>query len=145
MAEIMPVGGSSGMSRKDPAAGVQKVIAVLIGAGMLVDYIQMLVYQNGSPRALARHGGDGGHMTLFVLANDEYLTGITGRHGEYIDSLTLHTNKRTSPRFGGHGGEREYSIFAAEGDQIVGLWSRSDTFVNAIGVVTAPAPRSARF
>lgn len=144
MAEIMPIGGRTGMNRKDPVAGVRKVIAVLIGAGLLVDYIQLLVYQNGAPQALVRHGGDGGHLTPFVLANDEYLTGITGRYGEYVDSITLHTNTRSSPRFGGHGGEREFAIHANPGEQIVGIWSRSDTFINAIGAITALAPGHAR-
>jgi len=141
MAEINPIGGSGGTFRKDPVAGVEKVIAVLISTGLLVDFVQLMVCQNGAPQVLAQHGGDGGHLTPFVLADDEYLTGITGRYGLYIDSITLHTNKRTSQRFGGRGGEREYTIHAQAGEQIVGLCCRSDTSVDAIGAITAPAPQ----
>ena len=140
MAELSPVGGSGGILRKDPIDGVEKVIAVLISAGLLVDFLQLMVRQYGAPHALVQHGGDGGHFTPFVLADDEYLTGISGRYGLYIDSITFHTNNRTSPRFGGHGGEREYSIHANPGEQIVGLWCRSDTYIDAIGAITARAP-----
>ena len=141
MREIVPVGGSGGRFRIDAAAGAQKVIAVLISAGVLIDFIQLMVYQNNSPQVLAPHGGDGGHFTAFVLANDEYLTGFTGWYGLYLDSITLHTNKRTSQRFGGHGGEREYAIHANSGEQIVGLLSHSENFVHAIGAIIIPAPR----
>ena len=140
MREITPIGDSGGKFRKDPVIGSQKIIAVLISAGMLVDFIQLMVYQNNSPQVLAAHGGDGGHFTAFVLANDEYLTGFTGWYGSYIDSITLHTNKRTSQRFGGHGGEREYEIRANSGEQIIGLLSRSERFIHAIGAVMVPAP-----
>ena len=140
MAEINPQGGRGGTLRKDPTAGVQKVIAVLISSGILIDFLQLIVRQNGTNRALAQHGGDGGHLTPFVLNDDEYLTGISGRHELYIDSITLHTNIRTSQRFGGHGGEREFSINANNGEQIVGLWCRSDIYIDALGAITAPAP-----
>jgi hypothetical protein len=141
MAEIEPIGGSGGRPRKDPADGVEKVIAVLISAGMYIDFLQLIVRQNGVPQVLAQHGGDGGHLTPFVLADDEYLTGVTGRYGLYVFSIMLHTNKRTSQRFGGSGGDREYSIHTSAGEQIVGLWCRSEELIDAIGVITAPIPR----
>ena len=140
MVEINPIGGSGGTLRKDPVDGVEKVIAVLISAGFLIDFLQFIVRQNGIPQALVQHGGDSGHFTPFVLADDEYLTGITGRYGLYIDSITLYTNRRISPRFGGRGGEREYAIHANAGEQIVGLWCRSDSYIDAIGAITARAP-----
>ena len=142
MAEISPIGGCRGRLLKDPVADVEKVIAVLISAGLLVDFLQLMVRQNGNPQVLVQHGGDGGHLTPFVLADDEYLTGITGRYGLSIHSITLYTNNRVSQRFGGHGGDREYSIHANAGEQIVGLWCHSDTFVDSIGAITAPISQS---
>ena len=140
MAEINPIGGSGGMLRKDPVAGVQKVIAVLVNSGMMVDLLQFIVRQNGTNQALVQHGGDGGHLTPFVLADDEYLTGISGRYTMYIESITLHTNMRDSQRLGGRGGERELEINADTGNQIVGLWCRSDVYIDALGAITAPVP-----
>jgi len=138
VAEINPIGSSGGMLRKDPAAGVQRVIAVLVSAGVLIDMLQLIVRQKGCPVALVQHGGDGGHMTPFVLADNEYLTGISGKHSLYISSITLHTNMRESQRFGGGTGERDFSINANAHEQIVGLWCRSDTYIDAIGAITAP-------
>jgi hypothetical protein len=141
MREIMPVGDPGGALSKDLADGVTKVLAVLVSAGMLIDYIQLLAYFGSEPLALTGHGGDGGHFTPFVLARDEYLTGITGWYGAYVNSLTLHTNQRSSHQFGGRGGEREFRIQAGPGEQIVGLICRAETFIHAIGAITAPAPR----
>ena len=138
MTEINPTGGSGGILRKDPAEGVQKVIAVLVSAGVLIDMLQLIVRQKDAPAALVQHGGDGGHMTTFVLADNEYLTGVSGKSSLYVNSITLHTNIRESKRFGGGTGEREFSINANANEQIVGLWCRSDTYIDAIGVITAP-------
>jgi hypothetical protein len=141
MAEITPVGGSGGQLRKDTTTGVQKVIVVLISAGMYIDFVQLIVRQEGELRVLPHHGGDGGHLTPFVLADDEYLTGISGWYSWYINSMVLYTNKRVSGRFGSSIGEREYSIQVDPGEQIIGLWTHSEQFIDAIGVITAPAPR----
>jgi hypothetical protein len=138
LAEINPIGVSGGILRKDPTTGVRKVVAVLISAGVLIDMLQLIVQQKDGFLALVQHGGDGGHLTPFVLANNEYLTGISGKSSLYINSITLHTNMRESQRFGGGTGEREFSISANANEQIVGLWCRSDIYIDAIGVITAP-------
>lgn len=36
---------------------------------------------------------------------DEYLIGVSGRAGWYVDSLRFHTNKRVSAVYGGAGGD----------------------------------------
>jgi hypothetical protein len=141
MAEIIPVGSNSGITRKDPVDGVEKIIVVLISAGVLIDFLQLIVQKGNDLLVLSHHGGDGGHLTPFLLASDEYLTGITGRYGIYIDSMVLQTNKRTSQRFGGSGGDKEYSIQAKRGEQIIGLWCRSDIYIDAIGAITTLAPQ----
>lgn len=138
MAEIHPIGGSGGILRKDPTLGVKKVIAVLISAGVLIDMLQLIVKQEGGSLALVQHGGDGGHLTPFVLADNEYLTGISGKSSLYVSSITFQTNMRESQRFGGGTGEKEFSINANANEQIVGLWCRSDIYIDAIGVITAP-------
>ena len=138
MAEIHPTSGSGGILRKDPTTGVQKVIVVLVSAGVLIDMLQLIVRQEGGFSALVQHGGDGGHLTPFVLADNEYLTGISGKSSLYISSIIFHTNMRESQRFGGSTGEREFSITANPHEQIVGLWCRSDIYIDAIGGITAP-------
>ncbi len=79
-------------------------------------------------------GGLGGEHRIFYLDDDEYLTGISGRAGWYIDSIQFHTNKRRSPLFGGVGGDVEYSFAAPAGYEITGLFGRSAWYIDSLGV-----------
>ena len=85
----------------------------------------------GSPRAgqpdpanagavieLPHLGGGSGFRHTITLDADEYLTGISGRSGRYIDSIRFHTNLRTSDTFGGPFGAADYALHAPEGTQI---------------------------
>jgi len=85
-----------------------------------------------------RYGGPNGKETVFRLDSNEYITGISGRYGDYLDSITVKTNKRTSPRFGGAGGKRDYRLDVAQGSQTVGFVGRSGQYIDAIGLITAP-------
>lgn len=136
MAEISPIGGNGGIARKDTVDGVQKVIMVLISAGILIDMMQLIIRQKEGPQALVQHGSDGRHLTPFTLADDEHLAGISGRYSLYVTSVTLNTNTRTSHRFGGNTGEKDFFIEAKPGEQIVGLWCRSEEYIDAIGAIT---------
>ncbi len=80
----------------------------------------------------------GGERFTFRLDEDEYLTGISGRHGWYVDSIRLHTNKRQSPLYGGAAGQRDYAFMAPPGHQIAGLFGRSDWYIDALGVTLRP-------
>lgn len=83
-------------------------------------------------------GGMGGEHHTFHLDDDEYLTGISGRCGWYIDSLRLHTNKRVSPVYGGQAGDRDYLFVAPEGYEVFGLFGRSGWYIDALGVSARP-------
>jgi hypothetical protein len=91
-----------------------------------------------------RRGGSGGRLNVFHLDADEYIAGISGRTGKYVDSIQFHTNKRSSPLFGGRGGDREYRIEIPAGYQAVGFAGRADQYVDAVGL-TYVARRSGRF
>lgn len=81
-------------------------------------------------------GGLGGEHHSFYLDEDEYLTGISGRAGWYIDSIRFHTNKRVSPTYGGGGGDREYSFIAPAGFEVGGFFGRSEWYIDSLGVYT---------
>jgi hypothetical protein len=85
-----------------------------------------------------RHGGSGGTVTSFRLGADEYITGISGRSGDYIDSLRIHTNRRESPLFGGSGGNRDFRIVVPEGNQAVGFVGRAGDYIDAVGLAYTP-------
>lgn len=79
-------------------------------------------------------GGLGGEHHVFYLDEDEYVTGINGRAGWYIDSIQFRTNKRRSPLYGGSGGDRDYSFDAPAGYEVAGLFGRSDWYIDSLGV-----------
>lgn len=114
------------------------IVEVRVEAGEYIDSIQMIYGFPGSrPTEGARHGGEGGRVTNFRLEPGEYIVGISGRYGKYLDSLRIHTNMRTSQLFGGNGGDREYRIEVPEGNQAVGFMGRSGMYIDAIGLIYA--------
>jgi hypothetical protein len=122
-----------------------RVSAVYVWSGDFVDRIQFVyTLSNGNIFEGEIHGGNGGRREVFQLANGEYITGISGRYGDYIDSIRIHTNRRTSPVFGGRGGNRDFRIDVPSGNQAIGLKGRSGKFLDAIGLVYLSARGSDR-
>ena len=85
-----------------------KISAVSLLTGLYVDTLD-IAYQGegGAEVRLGPVGGFGGISHVFELGEGEYLTGISGRNGVYIDSIRFHTNLRTSDTFGGPFGAAE--------------------------------------
>ena len=83
-------------------------------------------------------GGLGGNHHVFYLDDDEFLIGISGRCGWYVDGVRFHTNKRVSDLYGGQGGERDFALMAPPEYEISGLFGRSDWYVDALGVRVRP-------
>ena len=130
--------GGSPFSDPQPAAGT-RVTEIRIRSGETIDAIQM-VYASatGSSALASQHGGSGGRLNVFRLDADEYITGISGRYGEMVDSLRIHTNKKTSPLYGGSGGSGDYQIEVPNGTEALGFTGRSGERVDAIGLTYAP-------
>jgi hypothetical protein len=68
-----------------------------------------------------------------IININEYIVGLSGRCGDFIDSIRLQTNKRTSPVYGGSGGNREFRIDVPSGNQALGFTGRSGGYLDAIG------------
>jgi hypothetical protein len=68
-----------------------------------------------------------------VLDSDEFITGIRGRAGKYLDNITFVTNKRVFGPFGGAGGN-PFNLYVPAGYQVRRLWGRSGDVIDAIGV-----------
>ena len=132
-------GGSGGTEFVDadvPAGG--RIVEVRIHAGEYLDSIQMVyAMPDGRPLEAARHGGEGGRGMSFRLDQREYIVALSGRCGTYVDSLRIHTNKRTSELFGGRGGEREFRIDVPNDNQATGFMGRSGEYLDAIGLTYA--------
>ncbi len=136
--EIAGGRGGNPFSDSDFRSG-NRVLEVHIFSGERVDAVQVL-YQQADGRTVLgpRHGGSGGRENALRLDSDEYITGISGRYGEQIDSIRIQTNKRTSPLFGGSGGNRDYRIEAPQGNQAIGFIGRSGDYLDAIGLLSVP-------
>jgi hypothetical protein len=134
------LGGQGGIQFSDmefPPGG--RVLEVHVFCGEFVDAVQLLyILPDGQTLLGPRHGGSGGQERVFRLDSDEYIVGLSGRYGAYIDSLQLRTNKRTSPIFGGAGGSRSYRIDVTQGHQAVGLVGRAGEYLDAVGLTSIP-------
>jgi predicted flap endonuclease-1-like 5' DNA nuclease len=132
-----PSGGNGGHAFEEYTipAGV-KVQAIRVNAGFYVDGLQLIcVDAIGAVIALPHLGGRGGFRHTITLDEGEYLTGISGRSGRYIDSIRFHTNKRVTDSIGGHGGENEYHFEAAANGEVAGFFGRADWYIDQLGVV----------
>ncbi len=135
-----PAGGKGGKSFTDYAipAGA-RISEIRIKAGEFIDSLQIVyIDANGKTVVMDQIGGDGGDAATFKLGADEFITGISGQHGWYIDSLTFHTNKRVSKSYGGHYGHEAFAFQAPDGECVNGFIGRAERYIDAIGITTAP-------
>ena len=138
-------GGGSPFTDQEVAAGA-RVAEVIVRADDTIDSIQAVyLLPDGRTVEGARHGGAGGRPSRFRLERDEYVTGLAGRFGNVVDSLSIITNKRQSPTFGGRGGDRDFRFDVPPGSQAIGFAGRSGDGLDAIGLVYASTPRRTPF
>lgn len=139
-------GGNGGSEFKDSEIPLRSQFSeIRIHCGAFLDSIQAVyTRQEGTLFEGPVHGGNGGRSYVFKLDPDEYVTGISGRYGNNIDSIVIITNKRTSQKFGGNGGGNNFKINVPAGAQAVGFIGRSGNYLDAIGLAYAPLERSPR-
>ena len=135
-----PSCGQGGSAFSDDAVPEgARVVRINIRHGDYIDAIQTeLIGVDGKMVTMPLHGGNGGTPTDFTLDTGEYITDITGKCGSYLDSLQIHTNKRTSQVFGGPGGASSYQYSVNGSSQIIGFFGRSGKYVDGIGIITRP-------
>ncbi len=136
-------GGGGGKSFVDNPPQGARITEVRVWAGDTVDAIQVIyLLPDGRPADGTKHGGSGGRSARFQLDRDEYIISISGRYGDTIDSIRIHTNRRSSEQFGGRGGDRDYRLEVPANQEAVGLAGRSGDLLDAIGLIYAPAAGS---
>lgn len=141
---VGPTGGKGGNAFADyvvPENG--RVSAVHIYADRYIDAIQLeYATETGERALLPKIGGLGGELNVFALDDDEWIVGISGESGWYVDALRIHTNKRKSPIYGGQG-TQEFFFLASKGSAVVGFFGRADWYLDALGVYTRPVSADA--
>ena len=131
--ECGPSGGGGGAWFGDPvpADGV-RVSQILVWHGDYIDGIQ-LQYSDGTTTPI--HGGSGGSLATFSLGPEDFISTVSGRYGDYVDSLTISTNVEMFPQLGGNGGNRNYIYGAFVNLEIIGFIGASGSYVDALGIV----------
>jgi len=137
---IGAAGGNGGQPFKDPNIFTTgNVVSVAVTWG---DYVNSLtVYwqdtSTGYTYQNQTDGQGGSYYDNFVVENQpgEYLYMISGRFGDYVDSMVLTTNLgRQSNFYGGGGGSANYILFPPDGWDIVGFCGRAGDWINQIGI-----------
>ncbi|SFN27158.1 jacalin-like lectin [Nitrosomonas communis] len=138
------VGGWGGTAFEDPLVSASvRVTKIRVTAGC---YVYRVKFEYSSGAKQTDHGGSGPSLCplswvgpiaeeqSFDLDQDEFIRGINGRSGRYIDQLEFVTNKRTIGPFGGDGGEPFYMI-APPDFKVKRLFGRSGAFIDGLGII----------
>jgi hypothetical protein len=117
-----------------------RVSEVYVYSEKYICAVQMqFTLSDGRTRTSLLRGGSCGKENIFHLDLDEYIIGLSGRYDDdHINSIQIHTNKRTSPLFAGSEGSWDYTLEVASGNQAVGFVGRSGRYLNAIGLNFIP-------
>jgi hypothetical protein len=149
MADYGPIGGPGGAQFNDLTdlgldGSTMRIAGLIIRSGDFIDGVTPIYLDGGGQLALPKHGGDGGLETRFGLRPGEFITEISGRSGEFVDSLTVETNLGARIGFGGSGGGpvEGYEVPPdTDGQQeVVAFFGASGTFIDSIGIHTRPHP-----
>jgi hypothetical protein len=149
MADYGPVGGPGGGAFDDLTdlglnASTMRIAGLIIRSGQFVEGITPIYLDGDGQLALPNHGGDGGLEMRLGLRPNEFITEISGRSGEFLDSLTLETNLGARIGFGGPGGGpvEGYELPPdTDGQQeVVAFFGGSGQFIDRLGIHTRAHP-----
>ena len=145
MADFGPVGGDGGGPFDDLAdlgldASTIRIVGLIIRSDQFINSIMPIYLDGGGQLALPKHGGDEGLETRFGLRSGEFITEISGRSGQFVDSLTIETNLGARIGLGGLGGGPvegyELPPDTAGTQEVVALFGASGTLLDRIGIHT---------
>lgn len=131
-----PSGGGGGQYYANKKQSDWRLVEVRVRSGAFIDAIQT-VHENviGQKYVSKRFGGGGGNLEVFTLAAGEHITRISGKYGNFVDSLQIETNTGRVKGWGGVGGAVNYTYSAPAGTHIYGFFGRSGAFIDSIGVI----------
>ena len=123
-------GGSGGAAFDDIDIGIA---GMTIRSGNQVDSIQVTYrFSDGSKFDGPKHGGTGGSLNSFTLADDEMLIKMEGKtNGVLVDQVTFYSNKGKT--YGPYGRTGETS-FCVEGREIIAVFGRAGNLLDNLGV-----------
>ncbi|XP_059652217.1 mannose/glucose-specific lectin-like [Cornus florida] len=142
---VGPFGGYGGNHWDD---GIYATVRqFIIYAGVMVDSIQIEYDKNGESVWSQKHGEStgGSKQTVKFDYPDEFLLSISGYFSlesafAALQSLTIHSNKRTYGPFGSEIGNHFTFPTSYIGNKIIGLHGRSGSHLDAIGAYLMSNP-----
>lgn len=133
-ARIGPVGAAGGT----PFADSCPVVGVIVNAGWWIDGIQ-LVCAGG--RTGPQRGGTGGSRQTFMIPPGARITAISGTvdgsYGDRVYSIQVHTDRGSSPRYGGagpDGGRTPFVLSVPEGFSLAGVFGGASDALLSLGI-----------
>jgi len=130
--EFGPVGGLGGSTWRDPfVGGTQRISEVTVCYDSSIRSIQVTYEDSsGAIQANPQHGSGGDTCSTTVIDKNEYVTGIQGTAGLYVDSLGIITNVQEYPVYGG-GGSPYYLTTTG---MVLSLFGRVGDAMDAVGI-----------
>ena len=122
--------GGSGGSAFDDIIGI---VGMKIRSGNQVDSVQVTYrLSDGSTFEAPKHGGTGGSLKSFTLADDEKLIKVEGKtNGVLVDQVTFYSNKGKTYGPYGKTGETPFSV---KGSEIIAVFGRAGNLLDRLGV-----------
>jgi Jacalin-like lectin domain/MAC/Perforin domain len=136
------VGSTDGQNFRDlvPAGG--RISKIRVRWGYYINAFQFTTEANGVESPGPVVGSDeGGEVTIYTLAADEFVTRITGTYNqaEYLKTLTIHTNKRQLLQAGWDMGPSAFEFKVPIGSEFAGFVGRQSGWLKAIGILSRPS------
>jgi hypothetical protein len=96
--------------------------------------------------ALPKIGGTGRHRDIrsdtFALEPGEFISGVSLEYWNYVDRITIHTNKGNYGPYGGSSGRLKKFLQAPPGRIVAGFKGRHWELVDSIRLMVVPEPKS---
>src|SRR6266403_1272334 len=138
------VGGSPYTAGMPTSGGPWKITGVQGRSGSRIDQIEILwSSQTGGTQSSDQFGGDGGSPFQFSIPSADYLTQIIGSVGTTDSSVRLYslqfvTKAGVKSAVYGKAGPGNFNYQCPSGYQITGVFGRSGSAVDALGIYIDP-------
>lgn len=132
---IQARGGNSGSDFLFlPQSNCDRIYGMVIKAGAWVD--GLLIYykrEDGSIYAAGYAGGNGGNFHGYLFEEDEFIWALNLRTSNVVNRITIYTDNKSFAH-GGYGGSYR-AYFTDPGEQVLGFYGKSGTYLNKLGGV----------
>ena len=115
--KLGPSGGNGGREFADtPIPLTSRITQVQVWSSESINAVQVLhESRDGTSRSLELHGAAGGQLQTFTLGRGEYISGIRGGAGDFVETLQFQTNKQRQPLFGRGLKASDYRLCVVQG------------------------------